>query len=182
MFSARTRLGMVGAAAVAAVLLAACSSSSKSSGSGASHTSAAPAAAGGALVSVTSTPLGSILVDSAGKTIYFFAIDSPNHSACTATCLSYWPIVSAPTTVPASVPGISAKLGSFTRPDGVKQLTIDSFPVYTFSGDSGPGMTSGQGKNLSGGLWWVVSPAGTSITSGAKPSSSAPSSSSGRGY
>jgi hypothetical protein len=59
MFSARTRLGMVGAAAVAAVLLAACSSS-KSSGSGASHTSAAPAAAGGALVSATSTPLGSI--------------------------------------------------------------------------------------------------------------------------
>ena len=180
MFSARIRLAMVGAVAAAAALLAACSSSSNMNSGG--HTSAGSAAAGGALVSVTSTPLGSILVDSAGKTIYSFAIDSPNHSACTGVCLSYWPIVTAPTTIPASVPGVTAKLGSFTRPDGKKQLTIDSLAVYTFSGDSGPGKTGGQGKNLSGGLWWVVSPAGTPITSSSQPSSSAPSSSSSSGY
>jgi predicted lipoprotein with Yx(FWY)xxD motif len=173
MFSARIRLAMVGAVAAAAALLAACSSNNMNSGGyGGGHTSAGSAAAGGALVSVRSTPLGSILVDGAGKTIYFFAIDSPNHSACTGACLAYWPIVTAPTTIPASVPGVTAKLGSFTRPGGMKQLTIDSLPVYTFSGDSGPGMTGGQGKNLSGGLWWVVSPAGTPITSGGQPSSS----------
>jgi predicted lipoprotein with Yx(FWY)xxD motif len=170
MLSARTRLAIVGAAAAAAAFLAACSSNSNSGGGGGyggNHPSAsASASAGGALVSVKSTPLGSILVDSAGKTIYFFAIDSPNHSACTGACLSYWPIVTAPSTLPASVPGVTAKLGSFTRPDGKKQLTIDSLPVYTFSGDSGPGKTSGQGQNLNGGLWWVVSPAGTKITSG----------------
>jgi predicted lipoprotein with Yx(FWY)xxD motif len=74
--------------------------------------------------------------------------------------------VTAPTTIPTSVPGVTAKLGSFTRPDGKKQLTIDRLPVYTFSGDSGPGKTSGQGKNLNGGLWWVVSPAGKPIMSG----------------
>ena len=179
MFSARTRLAMVGAVAAAAALLAACGSNGSSSGGygggyggGGRHTSAARAASSGALVSATSTPLGSILVNSAGKTIYFFAIDSRNHSACTGTCLSYWPIVTAPTTIPTSVPGVMAKIGSFTRPDGTKQLTIDSLPVYTFSGDSGPGMTNGQGKNLSGGLWWVVSPAGTPITSGGQSSSS----------
>ena len=170
MFRARTRLAILGAVAAAAALLAACGSSNgMGSGGrygGGGHTSAARTAAGGAVVSVSSTPLGSILVDSAGKTIYFFAIDSPNHSACTGACLSYWPIVTAPTTIPTSVPGVTAKLGSFTRPDGKKQLTIDSLPVYTFSADSGPGKTSGQGKNLNGGLWWVVSPAGTPITSG----------------
>jgi predicted lipoprotein with Yx(FWY)xxD motif len=181
MLSARTRLAMVGAVAAAAALLAACSSTSNSSsgyggGYRGGHTSAARTAAGGALVSVRSTPLGSILADSAGKTIYLFAIDSPNHSACTGACLSYWPIVIAPTTIPTSVPGVTAKLGSFTRPDGKKQLTIGSLPVYTFSGDSGPGKTNGQGTNLSGGLWWVVSPAGTPITSGSQPSSSS------RGY
>jgi predicted lipoprotein with Yx(FWY)xxD motif len=157
-FRARRWLAILGAVAAAAALLAACSSSSNSSGG--------TSATGGAVVSVRSTPLGSILVDSAGKTIYFFAIDSPNHSACTGACLSYWPIVTAPTTIPTSVPGVTAKLGSFTRPDGKKQLTINSLPVYTFSLDSGPGKTSGQGKNLNGGLWWVVSPAGTPITSG----------------
>ena len=180
MFSARIRLAMVGAVAAAAALLAACSTNN-SMGSGGGYgggyrgggpTSAARAASSGALASVTSTPLGSILVDSAGKTIYFFAIDSPNHSACTGACLSYWPIVTAPTTIPTSVPGVTAKLGSFTRPDGKKQLTIDSLPVYTFSGDSGPGKTSGQGTNFFGGRWWVVSPAGMPITSGGQPSSS----------
>jgi predicted lipoprotein with Yx(FWY)xxD motif len=177
MFRARRWLAILGAVAAAAALLAACGSSNGMGsggryGGGGGHTSAGRTAAGGAVVSVSSTPLGSILVDSAGKTIYVFAIDSPNHSACTGACLSYWPIVTAPTTIPTSVPGVTAKLGSFTRPDGKTQLTVDSLPVYTFSGDLGPGMTSGQGKNLSGGLWWVVSPAGTAITSGGQPSSS----------
>ena len=159
MFRARSWLAILGAVAAAAALLAACSGNSNTNSTGTSAT-------GGAVVSVRSTPLGSILVDSAGKTIYVFAIDSPNHSACTGACLSYWPIVTAPTTIPTSVPGVTAKLGSFTRPDGKKQLTVNSLPVYTFSADSGPGKTSGQGKNLNGGLWWVVSPAGTPITSG----------------
>ena len=159
MFRARSWLAILGAVAAAAALLAACSGNSNTNSAGTSAT-------GGAVVSVRSTPLGPILVDSAGKTIYFFAIDSPNHSACTGACLSYWPIVTAPTTIPTSVPGVTAKLGSFTRPDGKKQLTVNSLPVYTFSADSGPGKTSGQGKNLNGGLWWVVSPAGTPITSG----------------
>ena len=159
MFRARRWLAMVAAVAAAAALLAACSSNSNSNSAGTSAT-------GGAVVSVRSTKLGPILVDSAGKTIYVFAIDSPNHSACTGACLSYWPIVTAPTTIPTSVPGVTAKLGSFTRPDGKKQLTINTLPVYTFSSDSGPGKTSGQGQNLNGGLWWVVSPAGTAIKSG----------------
>jgi hypothetical protein len=29
--------------------------------------------------------------------------------------------------------------------------------MYTYAGDSQPGQANGQGQNLSGGLWWVVS-------------------------
>jgi predicted lipoprotein with Yx(FWY)xxD motif len=175
---------MIGAATAAVTMLAACSSTSQSGGAGGgTHPTAAPSAtAGAAPASVASSALGSILVDNKGKTIYFFAIDSPNHSACTGTCLQYWPIVAAPATIPTSVPGVTAPLGSLTRADGMKQLTIAGLPAYTFSGDSAPGMTSGQDKNLSGGLWWVVSPAGTAIKSSAGSSSSAPRSSSGGGY
>ncbi len=185
MFSTRLRLAMVAGAVSAIGVLAACSSSSNS-GSG-SQTSAAAQGAGSAPVSVTSSPLGSILVDSQGKTIYFFAPDSPNHSTCNGTCLQYWPIVSAPATLPTSVSGVTAKLGSLTRSDGSHQLTVAGLPVYTYVGDSGPGTTKGQGLNLSGGLWWVVSPAGTPVTSSASSSSSTSSSSSsssgyGNGY
>jgi hypothetical protein len=45
--------------------------------------------------------------------------------------------------------------------------------MYTYVGDSKPGAATGQGKNLSGGLWWVVSPSGSWIkTSGTTGSSS----------
>lgn len=60
---------------------------------------------------------------------------------------------------------MTGTLGSITRTDGTRQLTIDGLPLYTYAGDSKPGSTAGQGVNGSGGLWWAVSPAGTAITS-----------------
>ncbi len=186
MFNTRLRLAIVAVAVSAIGVLAACSSSSNSGSGSGSQTSAAPQGAGSAPVSVTSSPLGSILVDSQGKTIYLFAPDSANHSTCNGTCLQYWPIVSAPATLPTAVSGVTAKLGSLTRSDGSHQLTVAGLPVYTYVGDSGPGTTKGQGLNLSGGLWWVVSPAGTPVTSSAgssgSTSSSSSSSSSSGGY
>jgi predicted lipoprotein with Yx(FWY)xxD motif len=146
----------------AAVLLASCSSGK----------SAAPAAAPaihGPLGTLSSS-LGQVLTDSAGKTIYRFAIDSPGHSACTGTCLQYWPPVPAPANLPSSVDGVTAQLGSISRPDGTKQLTVGGYPVYTYASDKAAGDTRGQGLNLSGGLWWVISPAGAEVTT--RPSAS----------
>jgi predicted lipoprotein with Yx(FWY)xxD motif len=139
-----------------AVLLASCSSGK----------SAAPAAAPAihGPLGTSSSSLGQVLTDSAGKTIYRFAIDSPGHSACTGTCLQYWPPVPAPASLPSSVDGVTAKLGSITRPDGTKQLTVAGYPVYTYASDKAAGDTTGQGLNLSGGLWWVISPSGAEVT------------------
>jgi predicted lipoprotein with Yx(FWY)xxD motif len=55
---------------------------------------------------------------------------------------------------------VSGTLGTTTRSDGSHQLSVAGHPVYTFSGDSAPGQTNGQGINLNGGLWTVVSPSG----------------------
>ena len=52
--------------------------------------------------------------------------------------------------------------------------------MYTYLGDSAPGLANGQGTNLSGGLWWVVSPDGTWVKS-TTASSGATGSSSGTG-
>ncbi len=178
-----TRIAAMTAAAAALALVAtACSSNTKtasasSGGGGSSAASQSPAST--AVVHTASSPYGSILVDSRGKTIYGFAIDKPGKSNCNGVCLQYWPIVTAPSPLPSSIPGVSAKIGEITRTGGAHQLTLDGLPVYTYAGDPGPGTTSGQGKNLSGGLWWVLAPDGKWITKLAAQSSSA---SSGGGY
>jgi predicted lipoprotein with Yx(FWY)xxD motif len=184
MHDTRPKLALLGVLAGAATLAAACSSSGNSSTPAASNPAAAASNSGSAsaaLLKVESTSLGSILADAQGDTIYGFAIDTPNHSACSGVCAQYWPPVSAPAKLPSSIPGISGTLGSLTRSDGTRQLTVDSLPVYTYKGDSAPGMTNGQGKNLSGGLWWVVDPAGKWVTKNTAAVSSSPASTGGGG-
>lgn len=118
-----------------------------------------PAATGDA-VSAQTTALGTILVDDQGRTIYQFANDKNNRSTCAATCAVNWHYVPAPDSLPTSSPGVTGKVGSTTRDDGHRQLTVAGHPLYTFVGDSTPGQTNGQGINLDGGVWFVVSPAG----------------------
>lgn len=186
--------GIVLAAAVTAVLAAAGCSSSSTPKTGASSSTATtsasssqtPAASSAAPVLQTAhTALGTILTDSSGMTVYRFAPDTPGKSMCASTCLQYWPAVAAPATVTSSIAGISAPIGSFVRSDGTKQLTVGGYPVYTFVNDTKAGSTNGQGKNLSGGRWWVVSPSGADITAAAPgastPASGGASSSSGGG-
>jgi predicted lipoprotein with Yx(FWY)xxD motif len=152
-------------------LLAACGTSGSSNGPG----SAPPAT--GAAVSAQSTALGAILVDGRGRTVYVFANDQANVSSCDAACAANWPPVPAPTPLPTSLPGVSGAIGTATRSDGSRQLSVAGHPVYTFTGDSAAGQTNGQGINLNGGVWTVVSPAGApdSNPSGAGAQSTGPS-------
>jgi predicted lipoprotein with Yx(FWY)xxD motif len=174
--------------AVAAVVLAAagCSNGSGNSAgtpsAGGPSAGAAPAggppAATGALVSAQPTSLGTILVTGKALTVYDFAGDTGSTSTCTGACIANWPFVPAPAALPASLPGVTGKLGTTVRSDGGHQLTIAGHPVYTFVGDSAPGQTNGQGKVLNGGLWTVVSPAGAPLpnaAAAAPPASSGPS-------
>jgi hypothetical protein len=71
--------------------------------------------------------------------------------------------VAAPDTLPTSLPGVPAELGSTKRDDGTQQLTVAGHPVYTFEGDSKPGQTNGNGITLNGGLWTAVSPNGSPV-------------------
>jgi predicted lipoprotein with Yx(FWY)xxD motif len=141
-------------ATAGAALGAACSSSGGSSASG-----TIPPATGNA-VSAQSTSLGTILVDGKGRTVYVFANDKTNTSTCVGACAADWPAVPAPAPLPTSLPGVTGAISMTTRSDGGHQLTVAGHPVYTFSGDSAPGQTKGQGITLNGGLWTVVSPSG----------------------
>jgi predicted lipoprotein with Yx(FWY)xxD motif len=123
----------------------------------------ASASGANAQVKVHTTSLGKILVTAQGHTLYLFAPDKRGKSVCYGSCASYWPplLVSGK---PSAGVGVKASLlGMTTRKDGKHQVTYNGHPLYTYVGDKAAGKTSGQGLNLSGGLWWVVSPAGNAV-------------------
>ena len=146
--------------ALGVLALAACGGSSYG-GSAATQPSASKAAAtSGAAVATGQTDVGTVLVDQSGKTLYAFAADAKDHSNCSGSCATYWPPVTVAKGTPTASKDVSATLGTTTRSDGSMQLTVDGWPMYTYAGDAKAGDATGQGKNLSGGLWWVVDSSG----------------------
>ncbi|MEX2555310.1 MAG: hypothetical protein WEB06_06745 [Actinomycetota bacterium] len=113
-------------------------------------------------VNVATSPLGQILIDAEGRTLYLFMNDTANTSVCTGGCAQTWPplLVTGP---PTGGLGVEAsKLGTTSRTDGGTQVTYNGHPLYHFASDSAPGDTKGQGV---GGNWFVVSPQGEPIQS-----------------
>ena len=97
---------------------------------------------------------GPFLVGPDGKTLYVFSKDTATTSACEGQCAQTWPPVTLP--AGASLPSVAAATGTFatiTRSDGSMQLTYKGHPLYTYSGDSKPGDTNGDGV---GGVWSVA--------------------------
>jgi len=181
MFSKAGRTTALATTAGAALLvLAACGNSTPAASSATSSPAAAAGAAGA--IGVHSTPAGTALVDSQGRTIYAFAADTRRHSNCDGSCLHYWPPVPGSEAAMGAKGSVTAQLGAIKRSDGSSQLTVNGWPMYTYIGDSAAGQSNGQGTNLSGGLWWVVNPNGTWITDAGASSPSSPSSSGGNGY
>jgi predicted lipoprotein with Yx(FWY)xxD motif len=117
----------------------------------------------GAQVKVEKTALGPILVDSKNRTLYMFAADKSGKSACYGSCATYWPPLAASSSHVIGTGVKAALLGTTKRTGGSLQITYAGHPLYTFVKDTKAGQTSGQGLNVSGGLWWVMSPTGAVI-------------------
>jgi predicted lipoprotein with Yx(FWY)xxD motif len=175
----RSLTGLAGLAAVpvVALALASCGSSGgSSSSSSAATTSPGSTTAGGSAQQTTvdagSTSLGSILVDSQGRTLYLFQADSGTTSACTGSCATAWPPLRA-TGQPTAGNGINASLlGTTRRSDGDPQVTYNGHPLYTFVKDTSAGQTNGEGVNAFGALWYALSPSGDQVTGAAAAPSS----------
>ncbi|MGC2005030.1 hypothetical protein [Trebonia sp.] len=171
--SARARLAAgAGSAFGVALLVAACSTGSSgtaaagsSSPAGASSSSAAAGGSGSTVITTVSSSAGTFLANSSGHAVYLWTKDSNGMSACSGACAGAWPPVTTTGTVTASGEAKSSDLSTITRSDGTKQVTYDGHPLYFFSGDSGPGMASGQGNDGFGAKWWLVSPSGSDVTS-----------------
>jgi predicted lipoprotein with Yx(FWY)xxD motif len=166
----------IGGAVGAALLVAACSSGSSSTAAASTPaaSSASPAASssssgaasgsGGTVITTATSSAGTFLTTSSGQAVYLWVKDGKNMSACTGACAGAWPPVTATGTVTAAGSAKASELGTITRSDGTKQVTYDGHPLYTFSGDSGPGTATGQGSDGFGAKWWLVSPSGSDVT------------------
>src|SRR5262245_34204022 len=122
------RFALLALAALALGIAAAgCGGSSSSSASPAGGTNASGgtpgpygSAGGGSSSSsavtlkATSSPLGTILVDQDGKTLYLFEADSMNKSNCSGACLSLWPAVDASGTATAGSGVTAGMIGTAT--------------------------------------------------------------------
>ena len=110
-----------------------------------------PPVSGGRAILKTATIGGvTVLINTQGFTLYWFAPDTPSRSACNGVCAGYWPPVIG---TPSAGPGITGKLGTIKRPDGTTQATYNRHPLYTYVGDTAPGQAFGNNLNLNGGLW-----------------------------
>jgi predicted lipoprotein with Yx(FWY)xxD motif len=120
----------------------------------------APAAAAATSVQVADSPLGEILVDGDGNTLYGFTNDADGEPTCEADCAATWPahvIEGEPAVGEGLDPAVFSVVDAV---DGGTQLKAGKWPLYRFAGDSAPGDVNGQG---SGGVWFVVAADGTLV-------------------
>ncbi|WP_046502567.1 COG4315 family predicted lipoprotein [Streptomyces odonnellii] len=117
-------------------------------------------------ISAKRGPLGDILVDDKGRTLYLFEADKTKQSTCKDACAKAWPPGLVLTGTPkAGTGGVRENLlSTITRSDGTKQVTYNNHPLYRFEGDKKPGETNGQGLTDFGAKWYVVDTAGKAIT------------------
>jgi predicted lipoprotein with Yx(FWY)xxD motif len=112
-----------------------------------------------------SSQVGWHVTDGDGLPLYRYDKDTPkpSKSTCEGDCANAWkPVQVDNDPMAAGVdPGL---IGTVTRADGTKQLTIAGWPQYTFAEDKTAGDLKGQAK---GGVWFATAPNGAKIT-GAK--------------
>jgi len=121
------------------VTAAACGSSASST-----TTTAAAAVGGSAIVNLSHSSLGTILVTKKGLTLYYYTADTPTKIACTGSCAQSWPpLLYTGSGTPAGGTGVT-DLATIHRPGGGIQVTYKGKPLYTFASDT-PGHTTGQG-------------------------------------
>ena len=173
----RGLLSAVAVIGLGATLLAACAKSTPSSSGGSNTGGGSPTAMSNQVATQSVSSVGTVLTNSAGRTLYYLSSEKNGKIVCTGSCVSLWPVFVAPGgQAPTAGAGVTGKLGTLKRPDGTVQVTYMGRPLYTYSGDSSSGQANGEGIKLGSATWYAMTP------SGQPPSSSGSGSSGGGGY
>jgi predicted lipoprotein with Yx(FWY)xxD motif len=138
-------------------LLAGCGGGGGLYGNPGSPTATSGAAGSGAVQTASVSVNGqqeTVLTDSRSYTLYYFDNDSSSTSACTGACAQTWPPL---TTNASSVPAPAGATGtmSVVQDGNGNQVEYNGHPLYTYSGDTGPRQSNGNGIE---GKWHVATP------------------------
>lgn len=149
--------------------------------SGGKTTKSARPVSPAAAISVRQTPVGRVLADANGRTLYLFAGDTRNTSRLSTAGRAVWPPFTSTTTPAATGGALASEIGTIPARGGTRQVTYDGHPLYYYVGDHTAGLATGQGLDEFGALWYVVSPAGRAIRSASRSTAYGGSASSHRG-
>ena len=111
------------------------------------------------LKTASKVPLGRVVVDDEGRTMYMFLKDESHESYCYGACESVWPPVT--TNGMPKVEGLdSTKLTLLKRDDGLLQVVYNGHPLYYYQADTETEDTYGQEQKQFGAEWYTVTPQG----------------------
>jgi len=98
------------------------------------------------------------LVNHSSRSLYILSTEKGAKLKCTGDCLETWiPLeVKASVTTIAVGPGVKGKIGFVARSKTMKQVTFNTYPLYTYQGDTGPLQSNGQDITADGGTWYLV--------------------------
>lgn len=155
----RTRLATI-VAAVATIGGGTATAAAQSASAATAHP------AGGAVLSVASVKVASgttnkahkLLVNAKGLPVYLLTGDSSSHPLCKGSCLTYWPAVTTSASKPTVGSGVAGKVGVWKH-NGIRQVTLNGHPLYTYAQDS-KGAALGEGLKSFGGVWEVMQASG----------------------
>ncbi|MGA2124009.1 MAG: hypothetical protein ABSG58_06245 [Acidimicrobiales bacterium] len=104
-----------------------------------------------------------VLVNQSSRSLYVLSDERGAKLHCTSSCLSSWlPLeVSISTKTVSLGAGVKGKIGFVARGKSKKQVTFNSYPLYTFVGDTGARQSHGEGIQAFGGTWTLVRSAAT---------------------
>lgn len=128
-----------------------------------------------ATVASSSVPLGTILVDGKGRTLYLWEADTTSRSTCSGECAKEWPpmIVSGEPVMRQGCEGRSAGYDEAQRRQ--QEATHKGHPLYYFADDKKAGDVGGRKVNDSGAEWYVLDTSGNKVTGRAKSGTPQPS-------
>ena len=113
------------------------------------------AKATGKTLSLAKGGAGIFLIGPNGHSLYVYNKDQGTKSACTGTCATYWPALTATGTITF---GAGIKKSEVSKAKGQKpnQVTYYGHLLYYYVGDTAPGQTTGT--KISG--WHLLGPVG----------------------
>ncbi len=106
--------------------------------------------------------LGPVITNAAGMTLYRFNRDEPGAgaSACVDGCADVWTPLTVAEGAEVGSEGVTGEVGTIVRDDGRRQVTVDGWPLYQYTGDAVPCDTNGIGAD---GEWFAVAPNGDKV-------------------